>query len=111
LPTIGWMRDIQAITVDDARQFYRTYYAPNNATLVLVGDFDERAAEAMIERHYGPLAASTLTREDYVLEPPQTAPRRAAFAKPVATDRLQIGWRAAALADPDHPAIEVLVEL
>ena len=40
-PTIGWMEDIEAITIDDCRTFYRTYYAPNNATLVIVGDIDE----------------------------------------------------------------------
>src|SRR5512139_2835914 len=40
-PTIGWMEDIQGFTTEDCRRFYRTYYAPNNATLILVGDFDE----------------------------------------------------------------------
>jgi zinc protease len=110
-PTIGWMRDIQAITVEDARHFYRTYYSPNNATLVLVGDFDEQAACALVERHYGPLPPSNIPTEDYVIEPAQTGPRRATFGKPVASDRLQIGWRAAGLADAAHPAIEVLVEL
>ena len=49
-PTIGWMRDIEAISIEDCRAFYRTYYAPNNATVVLVGDVDEDGALALIER-------------------------------------------------------------
>ena len=52
-PTIGWMRDIEAISIDDCRAFYRTYYAPNNATVVLVGDVDEEAALELIDEHYG----------------------------------------------------------
>ncbi|MEY4578041.1 MAG: hypothetical protein RL701_2744, partial [Pseudomonadota bacterium] len=40
-PTIGWMEDIQGFTPEDCARFYRTYYAPNNATLVVTGDFDE----------------------------------------------------------------------
>ena len=55
-PTIGWMEDIEAISIDDCRAFYRTYYAPNNATVVLVGDVDEAAALKLIEAHYGKIA-------------------------------------------------------
>ena len=57
-PTIGWMRDIEAISIDDCRTFYRTYYAPNNATVVLVGDFDEEAALQLIEAQYGKIPSS-----------------------------------------------------
>ncbi len=42
-PTIGSMKDLEAASVDDVREFYRTYYVPNNATLALVGDFDPEA--------------------------------------------------------------------
>src|SRR6201999_3653163 len=59
-PTIGWMRDIEAITIDDCRTFYRTYYAPNNATVVLVGDFDEAEALKLIEDKYGKIPASAI---------------------------------------------------
>ena len=56
-PTIGWMRDIEAISIDDCRAFYRTYYAPNNATVVLVGDVDEdggaRPHRARLRPHPG----------------------------------------------------------
>jgi zinc protease len=110
-PTIGWMRDILAFTTDDARTFYRTYYAPNNATLVMVGDLDPEAACARIEERYGALERSHLPAEERVVEPPIGAPRRAVFDKAVQADRLLAGWRGVGLADHAHAAIEVLVDL
>ncbi len=110
-PTIGWMADIEGITTEDARAFYHTYYAPNNATLVLVGDFEERAALDLIERHYGTLPSSNLPAEERIVEPPQTAERRELFIKPVATERLLWGWRGPGLAEEDHPAVEIAVEI
>ncbi len=110
-PTIGWMADIHAITVEDARAFYRTYYAPNNATIVVVGDFEPRAVEELIERRYGHLPPSEIPAERPVAEPPQEEERRAAFDKAVAAERLHQGWRGAALTDGDHAAIEVAVEI
>ena len=62
-PTIGWMRDIQGYTVADCLAFYRTYYAPNNATLVLVGDFDEAETLALLQSHYGVLDSSRIPTE------------------------------------------------
>jgi len=110
-PTIGWMEDIQAITLEDARAFYRTWYAPNNATLVLVGDFEEAAALAMIERHYGGLAPQAIPVEQRVVEPEQVAERRVEFERPVMSDRLLLGWRAVGIADEDHAALEIAAEL
>ena len=110
-PTIGWMEDIQAISLDDARRFYRTYYAPNNATVVLVGDFEEQAALASIERHYGHIPAQEIPAEEQVVEPPPAGERRAVFEKPVLTDRLVLGWRACGITDADHAALEVAAEI
>jgi zinc protease len=109
-PTIGWMKDIHAITIDDCRAFYRTYYAPNNATLVLVGDFDERAALAMIEKRYGAISPQPIPPDAIAPEPPQTAERRASFEKPVAADKLQIGYRSPPMGHRDYPVLEVLSE-
>ena len=52
---IGSMEDLDAASLDDVRDFFRTYYAPNNAVLTLCGDFDPAAARAMIERYFGPI--------------------------------------------------------
>jgi zinc protease len=110
-PTIGWMRDIHAITIDDCRAFYRTFYAPNNATVVLVGDVEEAAALALVERHYGAIPAQELPAERVTPEPPQTGERRATYAKPVTADKLRIGYKAPPLGHPDYAVLEVTSEI
>src|SRR5512134_3260786 len=59
-PTIGWMEDIRALPLDDIRAFYRTWYTPNNATLVVVGDFDEAELLDVVEAGYGPIPPAVL---------------------------------------------------
>ncbi len=63
-PTIGWMEDIQGFSPEDCVAFYRTYYAPNNATVVVVGDVRERDLLAAIVREYGPLPSQPIPPED-----------------------------------------------
>src|SRR6187200_3433939 len=52
-PTIGSMKDLEAASIEDVRDFFRTYYVPNNATLVLVGDFDSREAANLVQQYLG----------------------------------------------------------
>ena len=61
-PTIGWMEDIEAFTTLDCEKFYGTYYAPNNAVIVVVGDIEHEATLALIQQHYGALAPSQIPR-------------------------------------------------
>ncbi|HEY2744825.1 MAG TPA: pitrilysin family protein [Polyangia bacterium] len=110
-PTIGWMRDIEAISIDDCRAFYRTYYAPNNATVVLVGDVEEEAALALIDGHYGKIPSSTIPPDRAPAEPAQTSERRLSWPKPVTADKLRIGYKAPALGDADYAALEVASEI
>ncbi len=110
-PTIGWMRDIEAITIDDCRAFYRTFYAPNNATLVLCGDFDEPRALDLIARAYEPIASATIPPDRAPPEPEQHEERRARHAKPVTADKLRIGYKSPPLASPDYAALEVASEI
>src|SRR5688572_15775647 len=76
-PTIGSMKDLEAASVDDVRDFFRTYYVPDNATLVLVGDFDTKEATALVHQYFGrvPKGAKPVPR-DIPKEPPQTKERR-----------------------------------
>jgi zinc protease len=75
-PTIGSMKDLEAASIEDVREFFRTYYVPNNATLVLVGDFDTKEAMAMVQQYMGriPKSATPVPR-DIPKEPPQTKER------------------------------------
>ncbi len=110
-PTIGWMEDIQGFTTDDCATFYRTYYAPNNAVVVVVGDVAEREALAMVQRHYGALPASTIPPRVHPSEPEQTSERRLEAAKPTATEKVMLGYKCPALDAREHVALTVLNEI
>jgi zinc protease len=110
-PTIGWMQDIQNFRADDCVDFYRTFYAPNNATLVVVGAVDPPELLRRVTQAYGALEPSRLPIEDVRPEPPQTEERRREVRKPTATEKLAIGYHAPALGDFDHPALSLLSEV
>src|ERR1700704_1102269 len=82
-PTIGSMADLEAATVEDVRDFYRTFYVPENATLTLVGDIDSVQALQLASQYLGrvPKAAKPVPR-DIPKEPPQTAERRVTLQQP-----------------------------
>ncbi len=110
-PTIGWMEDIQAFTPEDCAAFYRTFYAPNNAVVVVVGDVREADVLAKIAAAYGPIPSAELPAEDTNPEPPQTAERRLEITKPTASEKIFVGYKGPALGDADHPALTILNEI
>jgi zinc protease len=82
-PAIGSMQDLDAASVDDVREFFQTYYVPENATVVVVGDFDTAPAKDLAAQYFGrvPKAAQPVPR-DIPKEPPQTAERRVTVRQP-----------------------------
>jgi zinc protease len=110
-PTIGWMPDILGFTPEDCERFYRTYYAPNNAILVVVGDVREADILREVRDAYGLLKSSVIPAEDSEAEPPQTDVREVELSKPTATEKLLVGYHGPALGDADHPALTVLSEI
>lgn len=110
-PTIGWMEDIQGFTPQDCEAFYATFYAPNNATLVVVGDVREKDALAKIVEAYGKIPSATVPHEDMHPEPPQMEARRLEITKPTATEKLLVGFHGPALGDADHVHLSVLNEV
>ncbi len=110
-PTIGWMKDIEGFTTDDCAEFYRTYYAPNNATVIVTGDYNEASLLERIAAAYGKIPPSTLPVENYQAEPPQTSERRREVKKPTPTEKLAIGYHAPALGDFDHLSLSLLVDV
>ena len=81
--TIGSMEDLEAASVDDVREFYQTYYVPENATLVIVGDFDTVQAKAIVTQYFGrvPKAERPVPR-DIPREPAQTSEKRVTVEAP-----------------------------
>jgi zinc protease len=105
------MADIQGFTTDDCRSFYDTFYSPNNATIVVVGDVTERRLLELVQRDYGAIPPAQIPLEDSVPEPPQTEERRVETTKPTTTEKLVLGYHAPALGDFDHPALSLLCEV
>ncbi len=82
-PTIGWRAEMEALSRQDALDWYQLYYAPNNATLIVAGDIEPEAVRAMAETHYGPIAPSDgIVERVRPAEPPQLSERRLSFSDP-----------------------------
>ncbi|ABS26175.1 pitrilysin family protein [Anaeromyxobacter sp. Fw109-5] len=107
-PVIGWMDDIERITRDDCEAFFRTYYAPNNAAIYVVGDLDPDATLALIEGHYADISAGPRPAPVAQGEPPQRGERRAVVRYPAQAPALLAGWRGPAARSPDSAALDVL---
>lgn len=109
-PGIGSIEELDAATVDDVRAFHATYYRPDNAALIVVGNFDQAKLDAMIDQYFGPLKtpAGTIPKVT-VVEPPRTGPRSVnTYGPNVPLPALAITWLAPAAADKDTPALTVL---
>jgi zinc protease len=111
-PVIGRMADIKAVTREKATHFYQTYYAPNNAVLVVAGRFEPDQMMKEIVERYGDIPASdNLPKDTIAPERAPAAPLRQEFERPVAADRLAIGFPGPALGGADRAAFEVLDEI
>src|SRR5262249_50756201 len=80
-PVVGWMEDLDAITVADAQEYFRTHYAPNNATIVLVGDVKPDRAIALIGKAFAPIPSQPPAPSVVRDEPAQRGERRAILRK------------------------------
>jgi predicted Zn-dependent peptidase len=87
----GDLTDLDAATLDDVRQFFKTYYAPNNAALAIVGDFEVEAAKKMIEKYFSGIPAVDQPELPDLSEPKQTEEKRATISKPLAK-RPGLAW-------------------
>jgi zinc protease len=107
-PVIGWMADIGNITRDDLYDHYRTYYAPNNATIVVVGDFETKKLMAQIEKYFGVLPRGPNVPSMGAIEPKQLGERRITVKKEAELPAIFIGYHTPDLKHPDSFALEVL---
>jgi zinc protease len=75
-PIIGWPQEVARLTLEDAMQFYRAHYAPNNAFLIVAGDVSPDELRQLAEKHYGPIPRRSVPLRSRPQEPPQLAARR-----------------------------------
>ena len=76
LPPIGWLSEMRGLGADDARRFYATWYAPNNAVLVIAGDVDVERVRSLAETYYGPIPPHPVPAHEALAEPPKVAATR-----------------------------------
>jgi zinc protease len=107
-PVIGWMADIRNITRDDLYNHYRTYYAPNNATLVVVGDFDAWTLIPQIEKYFGGIPRGPAVPTVAAVEPKQLGERRIIVKKQAELAAVFAGYHTPDIKHPDAYALEVL---
>ena len=108
---IGFMSDIQHITLEQARGYFQTYYAPNNATLVLAGDVDPAAAFRLVERDFGAIPRRRPPPPVDPSEPPQDGERRVIVRKNAELPAVLIGYHAPRALDADRAPLDVVERL
>lgn len=114
-PIIGWMSDLEQLKVQDVRDWYRRWYVPNNAILVVVGDVNHAQVFAWARETYGQVPARALEDRKQFEEPPQAGLRQLEVKAPADLPLLVMGWKAPRLADPqkdtDPYALEMLAQI
>jgi len=114
-PTIGWMQDLQNMTWRDAQAWYRSWYAPNNATVVVVGDVDPEQVVAWAKRYYGPVPRKAVPERKPQSEPEQRGIKRVVVKAPAELAFVRFGYKAPVLRDAQKDwepfAVAVLVKV
>lgn len=100
-PTIGWLADLRSMTREDLYGYYRRFYVPNNATLVVVGDVDTTEAIRRVAHHFAGITPSDVVRRPPTKEPEQIGERRVTVSREGTTAYLKLGYHAPALGDAD----------
>ena len=109
---IGSMDDLNAATVEDVAGFFRTYYAPNNAVVALVGDLDTKATLAKVEQYFGSIPSQPAPKPVDLTEAPLTAERRETMTDPLARlAQINMGYRIPAATHADWPALSALAQI
>ncbi|MBA3240328.1 MAG: insulinase family protein, partial [Acidobacteria bacterium] len=110
--TIGSMEDLDDATIDDIREFFRIYYAPNNAVLTIVGDFDAGVARALVEKYFTGIPSQPAPPPVDVNEPPMVAALHEIYRDPFAQlPALMLGWKAPARRTDDFYALTLASDL
>jgi zinc protease len=98
-PVIGWMNDLEHMTVADAKDWYNTWYVPNNATMVVVGDVDHRKVFEQAEKYYGGMPPGTLPKRKPREEPAQQGVRRLTVKAPADLPQITMAFKTPKITD------------
>jgi predicted Zn-dependent peptidase len=110
-PVIGWMGDLENIKLEDCKKYYKTYYAPNNAVVVLTGDFDTKKAIKLFEKYFGKIPPQTPPQSVNNAEPPQNGEKRIVLKRDVQLSSFLIGYKSVAASNSDYYSMDLLSEI
>ena len=110
-PTIGWPADIQGWKIEDLQSFFKTYYAPNNCTLILVGDVSAEEGFALAKRYLEPIPRQAPPPPVRTVEPEQLGEKRVYVERNALTPLMYLAYKSPAANDPQGPAINLLVSI
>ncbi len=111
IPTVGWPADIQGWKVEDLQKFFKTYYAPNNCTLILVGDVTAEQGFALAKRYLEPIPRQEPPPPVRTTEPEQLGEKRVLIERQAQTPLLIQAYKSPAANDPQGPAINLLMSV
>ena len=106
-PVIGYMKDLERITVEKAQEFYKTFYSPNNAILVIAGDFNSSKVKKLVEKYYGHMKPQEIKRQKTIPEPPQREMRSETFYRDIQNDYLSISYLVPSALSPEIAPVEL----
>jgi len=107
-PVLGWMSDIQSWKIEDLKNHWLKGYAPNNATVVVVGDVTFPEVVGLAQKYFEPMPARETPPPVTAVEPPQQGERRVTIRKPAQLPMLMVAYHIPQTSHPDHYAIEAL---
>jgi zinc protease len=110
-PVIGWPSDIEHWTIDDLRGYFKIHYAPNNATMILVGDVAPEEVFRLAEQYFGPIPAQPRPPSVTTQEPPQLGERRVSVRKFGQTPLLELAFHTGPADDPHAEARDLLIDI
>lgn len=111
IPTIGWPSDIEGWTLEDLKKFFTTHYAPNNCTMILVGDVEPKAVFALARKYFAPIPRQDPPEPIRTKEPEQHGERRVMVQADAQTPLLQFAYHSLAGSDSRVPALELLLRI
>lgn len=110
-PTIGWWKDLDRINVKNAMEFYKKNYAPNNAVIAIVGDFDVSNVKNLLNKYYGDLPAQKIQKKAYPEEPPHNGETHSTIYKESQNEYISFTYVVPRIGSPESYSLEILAKI
>jgi zinc protease len=110
-PVIGYIEDLDNISLQKAKEFYRTFYSPNNAVLMVAGDIQVEKVKKLVDKYYGHMKAQPIERPQYPIDPDQKKQKEHVFYRDIQSDYLTVSFVVPSQTSPEIYAVEMLAEI